>query len=363
MKEKWFGARITAPRPGTFSDRDRPRPQEGVGVQRGHHPHGLVDPFRFAAPDTLVEAVEVLLRPRVPVDLLAHRHEVVLLAHPVRSTSLGRQGYAPPPALALWARIRSSSWRARWANPAGVRPLDAVAQRQLHLDHARARASRVDRHPQLHPVPAGERQQAPQQLTPERPLAAERRTQLEPAARGDRPPAYPPRDPEAAPLALAEGSHRQLRPPVPHAGHQRAELAARESPRSPSQSRNSSSRRSSPGPAARRRQRHPRGGAHRGSLAGVAGTRDDACAGRPARAAVASRLASSATHSSAPRQRPPQGHERRLDARPLVAGGHDHLHGPSTAGGARRASAAVTIVASPQLSVPAEERCPTLTLI
>ena len=35
MKEKWFGARITAPLTRHVLDGDRPGAQEGVGVQRG----------------------------------------------------------------------------------------------------------------------------------------------------------------------------------------------------------------------------------------------------------------------------------------------------------------------------------------
>ncbi len=57
---------------------DRARPEERVGVQRGEQTRRLVCPVRFACACALVEAVEVLLRARIGVDLFAHRGE---LAH------------------------------------------------------------------------------------------------------------------------------------------------------------------------------------------------------------------------------------------------------------------------------------------
>ena len=59
---------------------DRARAQERVGVQRGEHPRQLIRPVRFARARALVKAVEVLLRPRVVVDLLAHRCEIAHLS-------------------------------------------------------------------------------------------------------------------------------------------------------------------------------------------------------------------------------------------------------------------------------------------
>src|SRR5262249_16913421 len=51
----------------------------------------LVDPVRFARARARVKAVEVLLRTRVRVDLLAHRRQ---LAHLCGVTSAGARGYA-----------------------------------------------------------------------------------------------------------------------------------------------------------------------------------------------------------------------------------------------------------------------------
>ncbi len=91
MKEKWLGARITAPAPGTFSTEIARARRKRVGVQRGDHAHELVGRIRFARARALVETVEVLLGARVRVDLLAHRCEI---AHQHGSTSGAAQSYA-----------------------------------------------------------------------------------------------------------------------------------------------------------------------------------------------------------------------------------------------------------------------------
>ena len=78
MNEKWLGARITAPAARHVVGGDRARAQARVRVQRGDEACQLVAPVRFARARALVEAVEVLLRPRVAIHLLAHRRQ---LAH------------------------------------------------------------------------------------------------------------------------------------------------------------------------------------------------------------------------------------------------------------------------------------------
>ena len=89
MNEAWFGARITGPF-GTFSLPIPARAERDQRVQHRDDAHDLVDGLGLVVAHALVERVEVLLRPRVLVDLrldldVGHRvapHDTRAGAHP-----------------------------------------------------------------------------------------------------------------------------------------------------------------------------------------------------------------------------------------------------------------------------------------
>ncbi len=231
--------------PGDVLDRDRPCAQQRVRIERCEHPHDLVHEVRFARPRALVEAVEVLLGPRVRVDLLAHRREIThLLAHPARRLPPpGRQGYAPirPTPSPLQARTKIAQLARAVREAGGRAPAGAVARVELELLHARAGARRVDRHRELHPIARARTAAAPEHARAHRALAAEIGARARSPQRcADRPPRKAPRDAEAAPLTRCESRHRQVGAPVADHLHERRQRAA-DSPRSPSHSRNTAS--------------------------------------------------------------------------------------------------------------------------
>ena len=86
----------------------------------------------------------------------------------------------------------------------------AVGEVELVLAQAVAGAHRVDRHPDLHPVAAGEGQGRAQRVDPQRPLAGDRRLGHEAAAAADRPAGEAERQAEAAADAAAEGGDREV---------------------------------------------------------------------------------------------------------------------------------------------------------
>ena len=65
---------------GNLLGGDRARAQQRVGVERGDQARGLVHPVGLARAGAGMEAVEVLGRPGVGVDLFAHRCEIVHLS-------------------------------------------------------------------------------------------------------------------------------------------------------------------------------------------------------------------------------------------------------------------------------------------
>ena len=276
MNEKWLGARITGPAPGTFSTEIARARRKRVGVQRGDHPHRLVDPVRFVRADALVEAVEVLLRARVAVDLLAHRREVARLAHPVRSTSLRRQGYAPRAARAATPSARDSPHEVEQLARAVGEARGRAPARAVLRAGARARPRRapgahgVDRHPELHPVaPARTAAAVPSSSPPSARWPLSGRRVLEPAARADRPPREAAREPEAARRGARAKAATASSARPPRTASTSAASSPAESPRSPSQSTNSPARRSpsrsAPASATRAAARHRRALAGRGA--------------------------------------------------------------------------------------------------
>ncbi len=120
------------PRAGHLVRRQAARAEEHPRVQRREDADGLVDPVRLARPRALVEAVEVLLRARVLVDLRLHPGEVLLrfgrllLGHlridPTR---------AHPSPIPASARARGASRRAASrARPRTSRARSAPARRR-----------------------------------------------------------------------------------------------------------------------------------------------------------------------------------------------------------------------------------------
>ena len=85
-----------------------------------------------------------------------------------------------------------------------------VLEVELVLAQPEPGARRVDGHPDLHPVAAGEGQGRPQDLGPHRPLARDRRRRLQPAEPADRPAGEAEGDAEAAAEPAAEGGHREV---------------------------------------------------------------------------------------------------------------------------------------------------------
>src|SRR5215218_8823576 len=92
----------------------------------------------------------------------------------------------------------------------------AVLQVELVLAQAVAAADGIDGHPDLHPIALREREDRPQRLCPERPLAGDRRLRLEAAEPPDRPAGEPEREAEAAADPPAEGRHREVALPSLH---------------------------------------------------------------------------------------------------------------------------------------------------
>ena len=135
---------------------DRARAEERVGVQRCDHAHELVDPVGLARARALVEAVEVLLRARVGVDLLPHRGEI---AHHCAVRSAARK---VTPAAAQPRPLARASASAQPASSAGalvVAHARLVSRRAL----APARARRARRRPSTGRPrrPRGTRRRAP----------------------------------------------------------------------------------------------------------------------------------------------------------------------------------------------------------
>ena len=86
----------------------------------------------------------------------------------------------------------------------------AVAEVELVLADPIPGANRVDRHPDLHPVTAGEGQRRAQDLDPHRPLARDRRLGPQPAEAPDRAAGEAEGEPEAAAETTAEARHGKV---------------------------------------------------------------------------------------------------------------------------------------------------------
>ena len=130
MNEKWFGARITGAVAAAPSRRAiAARAEEDPRVERGDDAHGLVDPVGLARARALVEAVEVLHRARVLVDLLLHRREILgrllLLLHENLTLAF------PRPAAATLERAVPAVEQRRRARPRTCAARSARARAEL----------------------------------------------------------------------------------------------------------------------------------------------------------------------------------------------------------------------------------------
>jgi hypothetical protein len=103
----------------------------------------------------------------------------------------------------------SRSCRARCRKPPGERPVALAGPRG------------VDVHRGLEPEPVGEREQLTEGGDPERPLARQRRRQLEAGQPPHRPPREPERRPHPAPDPAREGGDREIALPPLDRLHQR----------------------------------------------------------------------------------------------------------------------------------------------
>ena len=86
----------------------------------------------------------------------------------------------------------------------------AVSEVQLVLAQAIAGANRVDRHPHLHPVAAGEWQGGAKDLDAQGALAGDRGRGLDAAEAADRPAGEAEGDAEATAGAAREGGYREV---------------------------------------------------------------------------------------------------------------------------------------------------------
>ena len=227
---------------GHLLDGDRAGAQERVGVQRGEHARELVRPVGFARARALVEAVEVLLGPRVGVDLLAHRGEI---AHQTLYVRRGARLRAGPARASMTVRARrvhahEVEQLAGAMDEAGGRaPAGAVGEVELELDEAVARRGRRRsscRSPCRSRRRTAARRRARRSLSARCPEIGARGPQA--AAAADRPAREAEREPDAAADARGEGGRRR-RPRRRARRCRRARASARaESPRSPSQRTN-----------------------------------------------------------------------------------------------------------------------------
>ena len=301
----------------------------------------LVDPVGFARARALVEAVEVLLGPRVGVDLLAHRGEIAhLCALPPRRRKVTRRR---PRELVDHARSRDS-WRPRCSEPGERAPARAVGEIELDL-HQRAcpRADRVDGHPDLHPVAARERQHVAESSRGRAPAGRRSARACAGRSAGGSPSGRSPgRAPSPPPTRRAKTATARSAVAARATASTSGPSSRAESPRSPSQSRNTTGLGARRSPAAPRRSAGARGGAHRAALADHAAR----CA-PPARPCSRAISRGGVARSRRRRPTPPRPGSARASAASvaamrsrLVAGGDEHRR---RAGPADR-SAALSIV-------------------
>ena len=130
----------------------------------------------------------------------------------------------------------TASWRPRWRKPASVAAGGAVLEVELDLlDGAARRARRRSSCRSPCRTRARTAAAARSGRAAHRALARDRRAQLEPRQRADRPAREPHRDPEAAALRRARTRPRRDRTGPPRPPRRAARAARRKRPRSPSQ--------------------------------------------------------------------------------------------------------------------------------
>ena len=117
MNEKWLGARIAGPPAGTLSASIARVRKNSQPVGRQQQPDELVDPVGLARARARVEAVEVLGRARVLVDLRLHRRDLGVGSHalPTRPCSArhARRRYRGRPQAHHRLSPRRKPWRRR----------------------------------------------------------------------------------------------------------------------------------------------------------------------------------------------------------------------------------------------------------